>query len=288
MPSVRGKNKKTKRGSAAQGGLMERTGATLDNFFQRAIRLVITYTAVSVAGVFVVLILMMFAGGYFFNIGSRVSNLGEDMARGVGFEVQRVTMKGAVQTSNGELLSALYSEQKGQIIGRALPQLNLGDLKENVEEIGWVKNAAVSRLWPGTIHVSIVERTPIAVWQQTGNGELFLLDTDGVTIEAVGGHEYAQLPMVLNSVRPMEAAKILKTIKQYPSLAGKIAAVKEQGNRRWDLVFRNGFVVKLPAENYEKVIYKLTTMENEKSTLSDKLEYLDVRDSRTVYYRPKT
>ena len=77
-------------------------------------------------------------------------------------------------------------------------------------------------------------------------------------------------------------------VTTHPRLSAKIAALREQGNRRWDLVFRNDFVVKLPEKNYESVIAKLIQMDAGKNSLSTNLEYIDIRDSKTVYYKPKS
>ncbi len=294
MPKVGGKKSKSynRRGKAnnrrgAKTGFLEQMGSALDSFLQKAMRAFVTYTAVSIAGLMIIVVLMLFAGGYFFNIGTRVANLTKTASISAGFEVARVTVKGAYKTHNQEVLSALYDQENGQPLGRSLLHMDLEKTRQQVEQLGWVKHAAVARLWPNTIHVSIVEREPSAIWQPIGEGDLFLIDSAGAVISEVGGHQYTKLPIILNTDKPIKASGVLAELAKYPKLSSRIAALRQQGNRRWDLVFRNDFVVMLPEENYEEFIGKLSKLDTEDKGLSQNLEYLDARDSKTVYFRPK-
>ncbi len=292
MPKVSGKkNKKTSRVSRrkqADRGLLESAGAVLDSFTQRALRLLLTYTAVSVTGCAIILVLMLFAGGYFFNIGTRLNNLSVETARAAGFEVTRISLKGGLQTRDQDIIAALYDRDEGQAIGRSLFHVNLRETRQRIEDIGWVKNASVSRLWPDTLHVSISERTPSALWQPDGQGELLLIDREGAVITRVGSHQYTGLPLVINTDDPTRASTVLAHLAQYPGLSARIAALKEQGNRRWDLVFRDNFVVKLPENNFEEALKELYELDAQSEDLSAALDYLDLRNKDTVYYDPKS
>ncbi len=295
MPKVSGTKKKQtysrrKTSGSRQkkpDGFLTQAGAALDDFLQRAIRVLVTYTAVCVTGCVIVFVMMLFAGGYFFNVGARIANLSKEVSKGAGFEVTRVTLKGGQKTRNHDILNALYDKEDGQPIGRSLPHFDLEDARRRVEDIGWVNHAAVARLWPNTIHISVSERTPAALWQPTGAGELFLIDNEGAVITEVGGHQYTGLPLIINTDDPEKAKGVLRELSRFPELASRIAALRQQGNRRWDLVFRNDFLVMLPEKDYRAVIEKLVSLEAEESGLSESLKYMDVRDTKTVYYRPK-
>ncbi|WP_306249798.1 cell division protein FtsQ/DivIB [Parvularcula sp. IMCC14364] len=268
--------------------MLETTGAMLDNFAQRALRVLLTYTAVSITGCVIILVLMLFAGGYFFNIGTRLNNLSVETARLAGFEVTRISLKGGVQTRDQDIISALYDREEGQALGRSLLHVNLRDTRQRIEDIGWVKHASITRLWPDTLHVSISERIPSALWQPDGQGELLLIDREGAVITRVGSHQYTGLPLVINTDDPTRASKILAHLALYPGLSARIAALKEQGNRRWDLVFRDNFVVKLPEDDFEKALKELYELDAQSEDLSAALEYLDLRNKDTVYYDPKS
>jgi cell division protein FtsQ len=63
-------------------------------------------------------------------------------------------------------------------LGRPLARLDLAAIKARVETIGAVEQAEVSRSWPHTVHITVVERTPVAVVDR-GNG-LQEVDENGV------------------------------------------------------------------------------------------------------------
>lgn len=293
MPKVNGrKPSKTKttrsrsRAKKPQRGALEGAGAQLDTFLQRAFNAAVTYTAVFAVGLVLVVVLMLFAGGYFVNIGGRLGALSQDMARGIGLEVTRVTLSGATQTAEREILSALYDERDGQIVGRSLLHVSPHRALADIEQLGWVRYAAVSRLWPNTIHVSIEERIPAALWQREGSGRLYLIDREGAVIDEVGGHQYTGLPLITDTQTPGSAQDILAVLARYPDLAAQIGNLRSQGGRRWDMTFRNGFVVKLPERDFAAAIEKVDALERD-GKLAAELKHLDLRDPRTVYYSPR-
>ncbi len=269
-----------------KGGLLERTGAQIDGWLQRAVSVLITYVSVFVAGLSVLVLLMLFAGGYFFNLGERVASASADAARMVGFEVSRVTLKGAQHIDEHEIIAALNDELAGPVVGRSLLHFDANTARREVESLGWVRSAAISRLWPNTVHISIEERVPAALWQQPDKGILFLIDAEGKKITRVGGDEFAGLPVILASKRPQDSVMLMRELSKYPKMKTRIVALRHQGDRRWDLKFRNGFTAKLPApggnNELEQAIGKLAQMNAGEGALGEKISILDMRDPSLV------
>ena len=134
MPKV--KKKKPKAPSA-----LERVAA----IFER-------YTIAGVAGSAVlvgVLGLVLWAGGYFAMMGAAVNRAVGEASVAAGLEVRRVLLRGAHQTAHEEVLDAL-----GPLIGGPIVQVSLAEAKARVENLGWVRSAAVTRLYPNTISVA--------------------------------------------------------------------------------------------------------------------------------------
>ena len=63
------------------------------------------------------------------------------------------------------------------------PLVDVARIRERLLAFGWVKDARVSRRLPDTLVVDIVERTPAALWQDSGR--LALIDADGVVLDRV-------------------------------------------------------------------------------------------------------
>ena len=277
----------TKRRTSTPAGAMESVGAYLDVLWTRAVHAVVTYTAVFAVGLVIIAVMMLFAGGYFFNVGGRLVDASREVARASGFEVTTITLKGGQQVRREDVVKALYNSKSGQALGQSLLHYDAETARGSVEKIGWVRHAAVAKLWPDTLHVSVEERIPAALWQRIGTGELYLIDRDGQVITEVGGHQYTGLPMILNTDRPVKAQAILTALTAHPSLRGRVAGLRHQGDRRWDLVFRNDFVVMLPEEGFKKALAQLAKLETGKGKPSEAGEYLNMRDNKTVYFKPK-
>lgn len=70
-------------------------------------------------------------------------------------------------------------------VDHSLFAVPLAQRKAQIEEIPWVRSAAVMRLWPNQLRVSVVERTPVA-YLRNGNS-VQLADAEGVVLPAPDG-----------------------------------------------------------------------------------------------------
>jgi cell division protein FtsQ len=69
----------------------------------------------------------------------------------------------------------------GVRLGTPLATVDLGVVRQRVSAVRQVESAQVDRAWPGTLHVSVVERTPVAA-VSLGPGRTAVLDRFGVTL----------------------------------------------------------------------------------------------------------
>jgi cell division protein FtsQ len=67
-----------------------------------------------------------------------------------------------------------------QVHGVPLPRLNTGALSRQLREVTGVKDATVTRRWPGGLTVRITPRDPVAAVPK--DGAFALVDVDGVTV----------------------------------------------------------------------------------------------------------
>ena len=205
----------------------------------------------------------------------------ETAARATGFAIHRVTLRGARSASHQEVLDALAIN-----VGDSILHVDLADARTRVEALGWVKAAAVSRLLPGVIHVSVREREPSAVWQL--NGRLTLIDQSGAEIKNIGAHEYAHLPMIVGVGAPGAAADVLAALSERPTVAKLTYALVRVGERRWNIRLRNGIDVKLPEAGFEASIEALEVLETGGGLLDQEIEFIDLRDPDRVVLRERT
>lgn len=95
---------------------------------------------------------------------------------------------------------------------------DLEDLRERIEALPWVSSARVSRIWPDTLAVRVVERQPYARWGQgqmiDRNSEVFTPNADEIPqdlplLSAPPGHE-PEAAMVYEDLRARLAGSLFE------------------------------------------------------------------------------
>jgi cell division protein FtsQ len=87
-----------------------------------------------------------------------------------------------VRVVGAHRLSPVQVEQAADIpTGRPLVRVDVAAAEQRVEQMRVVRSAVVTRSWPHTVVISIVERVPVATAQTSGGGWL-LLDADAVAV----------------------------------------------------------------------------------------------------------
>ena len=162
-----------------------------------------------------------------------------DLAVRTGFEVDKVEVRGVERMD--EL--PVYNIALGQV-DRSMLSVDLPKVREEMLKLGWVKDARISRRLPDTLVVDIVEREPVAVWQH--EGQLHLIDVNGVVLQAVSASAMPDLPLVVGPNANRQTAGLNKLMENAPALKPMLAGATWVGNRRWDLRFQSGETLSLP------------------------------------------
>lgn len=272
MPAVKKKKKATKNAGVDVAG-------ALAAFGERARR----FALAGAGGLLVVgaaALGVMWAGGYLGAMSDGAGRLLDAQTRGVGLAVARVLVVGREETDPHELLEAA-----GPLVGASILSVDLDAVRARVETLGWVRAAAVRRLLPDTIQISIVERAPSAVWQKEGS--LSLVDQSGAIIREIGAYEYAHLPLIVGAGAPEAAAQVLDALSQHPELKKMTAALVRVSKRRWNMRLRNGVDIKLPDEEMPRALATLAELQSAQRLLDQPLEYIDLLDPERMVVRRK-
>jgi len=124
------------------------------------------------------------------------------------------------------------------------PLVDVARIREQLLAFGWVKDARVSRRLPDTLVVDIVERTPAALWQDSGR--LALIDADGVVLDRVPIDKMPDLPLLIGPGANGQARHLDRLLAGLPTLKPQLASATWVGGRRWDLNFQSGETIALP------------------------------------------
>jgi cell division septal protein FtsQ len=94
-------------------------------------------------------------------------------------KVDRVQVQGRARLSVEEIDGRLDG-----LRGQNILQVDLEQYRVRLLESSWVESAELWRVLPSTVHVRIVERTPLTVARF--RGQLYLVDAEGVIIDSYG------------------------------------------------------------------------------------------------------
>lgn len=175
----------------------------------------------------------------FFGVPAMAEQKAAEVAASAGFEVQKVEVRGVERMD--EL--PVYNIALGQV-DRSMLSLDLPKVRAEMLQLGWVKDARISRRLPDTLVVDIVERDPVAVWQH--DGQLHLIDVQGVVLQSVSAGAMPDLPLVVGPSANRQTAGLNKLMENAPALKPMLAGATWVGNRRWDLRFQSGETLSLP------------------------------------------
>jgi cell division protein FtsQ len=91
-----------------------------------------------------------------------------------------------VRVVGTEMMSAVQVEQAAAVrMAEPLARVDTDAVRSRVQGLAAVDHAVVSRDWPGTLVVEVVERTPVAAVAAPGNTSYTLIDTEGVAFRTV-------------------------------------------------------------------------------------------------------
>ncbi|AEI37331.1 MAG: FtsQ-type POTRA domain-containing protein [Zymomonas mobilis subsp. pomaceae] len=156
-----------------------------------------------------------------------------------GFSVQHVEIVGLHHMDRQAIYEIASTQQS-----LAMPLVDLNIIRDRLLRFGWIEDARVSRRWPDTLVVDIIERKPAAVWQY--HGALKLVDNSGILIADVDPHAVPELPLVIGAGANLHLEDLTRLLENSPDLKSRVDAASWIGNRRWDLHFASGETLALP------------------------------------------
>ena len=156
-----------------------------------------------------------------------------------GFRVRSVDVQGLNRMDPAPVYEIATSQRTN-----ALPLVDVASIRDQLLGFGWVKDARVSRRYPDTLVVDIVERTPAALWQD--RERLNLIDSGGVVLDRVPVSRMPDLPLLVGDNANRHAAGLEAMLAKAPSIKNQLISANWVGGRRWDLKVESGEVISLP------------------------------------------
>ena len=156
-----------------------------------------------------------------------------------GFRVRTVEVQGT-KRMDPKPVYRIALDQKAA----SLPLVDVAQIRQQLLGFGWVKDARVSRRYPDTLVVDIVERSPAALWQDSDR--LNLIDAEGVVLDRVPVSQMPDLPLLVGPGANAHAVELNKLLADLPAIRAQLVSANWVGQRRWDLALQGGETLLLP------------------------------------------
>ena len=194
-----------------------------------------------------------------------------------GLELNHVYLSGQNHINMDDIIKMSVPYQNQSIFS-----INLHKMKKDIEGLAWVESCNITRHLPDTLHINIVERTPIAIWQYQQN--LYLIDDRGYVFSTDNIEHFSHLIITVGEDAASYVRNLLTTLSLYPDIKNNISSAVRISDRRWNLITVDDTVIKLPENNVENALQTLHNMIVE-DVISDNIQVIDLRDRNKVYTR---
>jgi cell division protein FtsQ len=191
-------------------------------------------------------------------------------ARLVGLGLEKVTISGISQMRESEVLNAAGLNDKV-----SLAFLDVGDVRQRLENVPMVKSASVRKLYPNELTITLTEREPYAIWQH--DGELFIIAADGTVIDLMQDERLVNLPFVVGDQANTRTKEYLALLEAAGPLRSRVRAGSLVAGRRWTLKMDNGMDVRLPELGAKDALARLAVVEREQKILEKDVLAIDLR-----------
>lgn len=197
-----------------------------------------------------------------------------------GFRLKAIHVQGASPMAKADILKAA-----GIYEGQPLLGLNLDELRQKIEAVGWVREVRIVRLLPDTLMIAVVERQQVAVWQHAGRS--FVIDEHGKPIPGADPGRFGNLPLIVGRGANDHAREILPSVERRPRVMERLEALVRVDDRRWDLRMKDGALVQLPALGEDEALIQLDQLDQRTRILELGFERIDLRNPDMVAVRPR-
>ena len=148
----------------------------------------------------------------------------------------------------------------------SITDLDLKNIREGILKNSLIKNVEIKINLPDRLNIHVIERKPAALWFHQGT--FHLIDEEGFVVKSnVTPQEYQQI-IAAGPDSNKALHSLLDELKEQKIL-NQLFAAQLISNRRWNILLKNGLIIKLPENNIQKALVALdVVLKNYKSAKS--------------------
>ena len=193
-----------------------------------------------------------------------------------GFKIENVLITGTQNLSNNYIKDIIEIYKDGSIFN-----IDLSSIYNKIKQNSWVKEVSVERVLPNIIKIKILENQPIAIWQNKKNNKLITANGDIIFDGNVNDFKN-DFPIIKGNKSKENISSILEILETNQNFYENIWSLTFINERRWDLHFNQGLVVRLPSKDIKKAWEKIIKLHKNYNVLNLKLTEIDLRNPKQI------
>ncbi|QQR69738.1 MAG: FtsQ-type POTRA domain-containing protein [Alphaproteobacteria bacterium] len=204
-----------------------------------------------------------------------------EWSRQAGLRVDDIVVEGRQETPLVDVLTEL-----GIMRGGPIMEFDTAASQQRLRQLPWVSEAFVARRLPRRIVVRLIERRPMALWQN--DRRMALIDDTGRVLTRENLERFRHLPLLVGEGAEKEGARFLAEVSQCSALSGRTLTAQRIANRRWDLRLDDKITLNFPEEQTASAIARLCKLQSQQHVLDGLFVSIDLRfeDRLIVQRRP--
>ena len=193
-----------------------------------------------------------------------------------GFKIENILITGTRNLSNNYIKDIIEIYKDGSIFN-----IDLSSIYNKIKQNSWVKEVSIERILPNIIKIKILENQPIAIWQNKKNNKLITANGDIIFDGNVNDFKN-DFPIIKGNKSKENISSILEILETNQNFYENIWSLTFINERRWDLHFNQGLVVRLPSKDIKKAWEKIIKLQKNYNVLNLRLTEIDLRNPKQI------
>jgi cell division protein FtsQ len=220
----------------------------------------------------------VFAGGHLGDAIAGLKDARDQLANAAGFRIAAISLTGQKEVSREEVLTTAGVNGHASLLF-----LDAEAARARLLGNPWIADAAVLKLYPDRLQISITERQAFALWQK--DRKVSVIAADGTVLEPFVEDRYRNLPLLVGKGAERAGHDFVALVDRYPDIRSQVRAFVFVAERRWNLRLTNGMDVRLPESNVAQALDRLVALDRDKKLLSRDIDAVDLRLADRVIVR---
>ena len=169
------------------------------------------------------------------------------------FLIKNINIEGNINVNEAD-----FKNKLNKFYGKSLIFLNRKELRQIASEIVFIKEIKIKKIYPSTINILVKENKPLAILIENEK-KILLLEMGNTTKNYIINNKES-LPIVKGKGAKKNFYKLYETLKRANFKMDLINEINYFAIDRWDIVLKNGKLVKLPTERLESSVEKFISI----------------------------